>query len=95
MIQCEHCGTLTPSNTRTYRIPVKYRTRRYEPFREYVHFFIKNCEPSREHEKHTYKRKPNQPASTHRVGFEIVREMTVCSDCVEKVKAAPPSVSPL
>ena len=96
MIKCENCGILTSSNTRTHRIPVEYRVKRYDPFHEYTNLFLKPCNPvklygpSKVVQKRSKKKKPNKPTSDSSIGFEIVREMTVCSNCVDLVKVEPP-----
>jgi hypothetical protein len=70
LYRCHLCGVVVPPNTPAHRKVVETRRREY-PFRKDAHLFMKDGRP----------KKADDPGG---VGFEIVREVVVCSSCFEE-----------
>jgi hypothetical protein len=74
MYQCQICGTTTPSNTPAQRITLETRKRVY-PERDDIHLVPL-------HKKKRPRCKEDEfIADPGGIGFEIAREVLVCSSC--------------
>ncbi len=83
MFRCQLCGTVMPPGTRTHKLIVQTRAKKYEP-REKPQsrggggFRGRGGRPTR--------RRLMDPGGE---GREIVRELSVCAECAEKYAPTP------
>jgi len=78
MYKCENCQTLVPHGIKAHRVVVETRTKHY-PFRKDANTYKDDGKVKHEHDYGG-------------IGQEIVREMTVCPDCADRLNIANPTI---